>query len=317
MNADCKKNRIGFEIGGTKLQVAVSDATETINELLRFTIHLDEGAAGIRTQIEKSLANIGPHTIEATGVGFGGPVDWRTGVVQTSHQVNGWAGFDLKCWLEGLTNAPVLVDNDANVAALAEAAHGSGVGYNPVFYITIGSGIGGGMVINNEIYHGIIPGEAEIGHILLDKSGTTLESECSGWAVNKKIRNYITSQPNSLLAQLAAGSTAPEATFLKTALEKKDEAAMHLVLAVADDLSFALSHAVHLFHPQTLIIGGGLSLLGAPLLRIITERLPYYIMKAFLPAPVVQLASLSENVVPIGALELAKKALHTHKNNQL
>jgi glucokinase len=80
------------------------------------------------------------------------------------------------------------------------------------------------------------------------------------------------------------------------------------MINIADDLAFALSHVVHLFHPQTIIMGGGLSLLGDWLRLPVAERLTQYVMHAFLPPPLVQIAALRENVVPIGALELAKKA---------
>ena len=82
----------------------------------------------------------------------------ETGIVQLSHQVKGWANFNIVNWLHNLTRKPTWIDNDANIAALAEAKHGSGKGYDKVFYITIGSGIGGGMIIKEKIYHGRIPG---------------------------------------------------------------------------------------------------------------------------------------------------------------
>lgn len=96
---------------------------------------------------------IGIKNIAATGVGFGGPVYWETGIIQTSHQVEVWSGFNLKARLQTLTNALVGIQNDANVAALAEAIHGNGSGHNPVFFITIG--IGGGFIVDKEIYHGV------------------------------------------------------------------------------------------------------------------------------------------------------------------
>ena len=87
-------------------------------------------------------------------------------------------------WLQQVSDAPVFIDNDANVAALGEAIHGAGAGFNIVFYMTIGSGIGGGLIIDKKIYHGAFPGEAEVGHLRLNKKGETLESLCSGWAVD-------------------------------------------------------------------------------------------------------------------------------------
>ncbi len=163
------------------------------------------------------------------------------------------------------------------------------------------------MVLNNEIYHGAACGEVEIGHIRLDKRGATLESVCSGWAVDKRVRNHIENHPDSLLSQLAAQCHELAAALLKPALEKGDAAAEELLDAVADDLAFALSHVVHLFHPQVIIVGGGLSLLGEPLRQAIAEKLSHYVMKAFLPAPPVRLALLGENAVPAGALLLARK----------
>lgn len=314
MPGENSKKLVGIEIGGTKLQIAVSDAAGTIQQQFRYAVDVAAGATGIREQISKNILEIGTKTIAAVGVGFGGPVDWKTGIIQTSHQIAGWAQFHLKGWLQELTGVPVGVDNDANVAALAEAAHGAGNGYNPVFYMTLGSGIGGGVVLDKRIYHGTSPGEVEIGHIRLSKKGDTLESACSGWAVNKKVRSCIEAQPHSLLAQLAKEHTGPEALLLQPALSQHDAAARQIISGIADDLAIALSHVVHLFHPQIIIIGGGLSLLGDALRYPIADRLPHYVMAAFHPVPEVAIAALRENVVPVGALELSKQ-LYLQKQN--
>lgn len=302
------KKFLGIEIGGTKLQLSAVNSSGVIEENIYYTIHPAEGAVNIQKQVSEGLQKLHSYNdIAAIGVGFGGPVDWMTGSVQVSHQVSGWNNFNIKEWLEQLTQKPAAVENDANAAALAEAVYGCGKGYERVFYITIGSGIGGGMVINGNIYHGKTPGEVEIGHLRLNKKGSTLESKCSGWAVDKKIRTYIHQHPDCLMAQMAAKNPAPEATFLKPALEQKDEAAEKIIAEIADDLSFALSHAVHLFHPDVIVIGGGLSLLKKYLQIPVVKRLPDYVMKAFLPIPQVQIAALEAGVVPLGAAELAKR----------
>ena len=298
---------LGIEIGGTKLQLAIGRADGTIVQTWRYTIDAAAGAGSIRQQLQQAIEQVmSAYAIEAVGVGFGGPVDWRTGTIQVSHQVTGWQHFDLKSWLQDITGKPVIIDNDANVAALAEATQGGGKNHPIVFYMTIGSGIGGGLIINQKIYHGHAPGEVEIGHIRLDKSGNTLESKCSGWAVNGKVREYINTHPQSLLATLAKTKNTPEAMLLQPALERSDKAAQQIVHEVADDMAFALSHVVHLFHPDVIIIGGGLSLLQDSLVLPIAEQLPRHVMKAFLPPPPVRTAALGEEVVPIGALELAK-----------
>ena len=120
-----------------------------------------------------------------------GAVNFKTGKICRSHQIEGWSEFDLRGWLAELTSARVIVDNDANVAALGEALRGAGRGHNPVFYVTLGSGVGGGLVVDRRIYHGVLPGEAEIGHVRLDRAGTTVESRCSGWVVDARIRGAV------------------------------------------------------------------------------------------------------------------------------
>lgn len=303
---------LGIEIGGTKLQLVKAGAQGSIEEHVRFEIDPASGAAGICRQLQEGLLRLRASTdIAAIGVGFGGPVDWKTGCIRTSHQVNGWADFNLAHWLSEQTGKPVAVENDANTAALAEALHGSGKAYQRVFYMTIGSGIGGGFILNNEIYHGRHPGEAEVGHLRLNKEGKTLEEQCSGWAVDKKIREAIRQEPEGFLAALAQQQAVRghEATLLKTALEEKDATARKILHETADDLAFALSHVVHLFHPDVLILGGGLSLLKEHLARPVEERLLKYVMQAFSPPPPVLIAALEENAVPLGAIELAKKKL--------
>src|SRR6266481_3965577 len=152
----------GIEIGGTKLQLVTGDEAGKILERRKLVVEAKEGAQGIRKQIQKTLTELlAGRNAQAIGVGFGGPVDRKTGKICRSHQIEGWSEFDLGGWLSQLASAPVFVDNDANVAALGEARHGVGVGFNPVFYVTLGSGVGGGLVVNGSIYHGSKPGEAE------------------------------------------------------------------------------------------------------------------------------------------------------------
>jgi glucokinase len=197
-----------------------------------------------------------------------------------------------------------LVENDANAAALGEAVRGAGVGFNPVFYVTLGSGVGGGLVVDGNIYHGKTPGEAEIGHVRLDRQGTILESRCSGWAVNARVRELKTAEPKGLLASLIDETTGNEARHLPAALDRKDPAANRILTEVAEDLAFGLSHVVHLAHPEVIILGGGLAGIGEPLRAAVEAGLKRFIMDAFAPGPRIALAALGENAVPTGALVL-------------
>lgn len=341
---------IGIEIGGTKLQIVAGNTAGQIADRRRFNVDRVRGGRGIRDQIAGAL----PELIArwhpfAVGVGFGGPVDHQSGRIATSHQIEGWSGFELGEWLRELSGLPVRVDNDANVAALGEALAGAGRDLNPVFYVTMGSGVGGGLVVDGRIYHGSPPGESEIGHLRLNKSGAIVEQRCSGWAVDRRIREAIEREPDSELASLVRGSVLPaasrqkdggerlqksgttsegqvkagelrpnsrrdagntlpsdgEARWLAPALAAGDPLARRILDETAEDLAFALSHVVQLMHPFTIVLGGGLSLVGKPLSEAVARHLRRFIMEVFGEGPSVQLASLGEDAVPVGALLLA------------
>jgi glucokinase len=282
----------GIEIGGTKLQIVLGDEHGAISERISHTVDVREGASMIQRLIEDALRKFGK--FDAIGVGFGGPVNRITGEIWTSYHVKGWTGFNITDWLRKVSGTRVVVENDANTAAVGEAMVGAGKGDRVVFYVTLGSGVGGGLVSDGEVYHGKLPGEVEFGHIRLDKGGRTVQDSCSGWAVDEKIR---------------AMKLGNDARALRPAVEAGNKEAIDLFDKTMDDLAFGLSHMVHLFHPDSIIIGGGLSFIGEPLRAAVEKRLRSYIMDAFQPGPAVRLSKLKADVVPVGALILAGRLI--------
>jgi len=300
-------NLLAIEIGGSKLQLFAGTSDGAILERRRVVIDRAAGGAGIRKQIESALPElIAKWEPRAIGVGFGGPVDAQTGVIARSYHLEGWSGFPLAAWLTERTGLPAFIENDANTAALGESRHGAGRGENPVFYVTLGSGVGGGLVVNDRIYHGAPPGEVEIGHVRLDRDGTIVEARCAGWSVDRRIREEVAVNPDSRLARIVRDD-APggEARHLGAALAQGDELADRILTETVDWLAFGLSHVVHLLHPEIIVVGGGLSLLGEPLISRLVAALPRFLMETFLPGPRVVVAGLAEDAVPVGALSLA------------
>src|SRR5215510_6302927 len=118
------QNFIGIEIGGTKLQLVRANTSLVIEEKISLAIKKENGAQGIQQQIKGSLEKLKQNKgIAAIGVGFGGPVNYKTGKIIVSHHIEGWNDFDLGGWLQSSAKVPVFIDNDANVAALGEALH--------------------------------------------------------------------------------------------------------------------------------------------------------------------------------------------------
>ena len=192
---------LGIEIGGTKLQLGLGRGDGRILALERRAIEPARGAEGILAQIDAMAGPLlsswgdGHEAIAAVGIGFGGPVDSERGVVTTSHQVAGWDGFPLAAWVRERLGVPlVALQNDADTAGLGEAWFGAGAGFSPLLYVTVGSGIGGGLIIDGEIYRGSGAGAMEIGHlevVLRSDIGLeimTLESVASGWSIGARAR---------------------------------------------------------------------------------------------------------------------------------
>lgn len=188
---------LGIEIGGTKLQLGVGsgDGTEWA-AFERYDVNIGGGAAGILAQIEQAATALRRRfEIARIGVGFGGPVDAAAGRVRKSHQVAGWDDVALGPWLTERLGVPVRLGNDCDVAALAEARYGAGRGREPVFYVTVGTGVGGGLVSGGRVFGAGRPAIAEIGHLrpgpAAGQPANSVESIASGLGIAAAARGYL------------------------------------------------------------------------------------------------------------------------------
>lgn len=303
------KKHLGIEIGGTKFQAIVTDEQVNVIDRVVDTVGEEKNATVLQKKIENAITKlISKYDIKSIGVGFGGPIDTKSGEIFTSFQVNGWNNFNIKIWLNKLFNIPIYVDNDANTAALAEARLGCGGKYKRVFYITLGSGVGGGFIIDGEIYHGKSLCESEFGHIRINKTGDTIESNCSGWALNKNLVEYIQNEPNGILSGLVKSKGEDPSKCILEAINLGDYKAKKIFDEMIDNLAFGLSHVIHILNPEIVIIGGGLSLIGESVTDSISKNLPQYLMSSMKNSlPEIKIAQLKEDVVPIGAVLLANK----------
>lgn len=294
----------GIEIGGTKLQIGLGAGDGTLLTLHRETIDAHGGGPAIREQIRLALpllleqTGISRRQLLAIGIGFGGPVDDQTGSAITSHQVTGWDNFPMVRWVEETFNTKAVLGNDADVAGLAEARYGAGQGYDPLFYVTVGSGIGGALILNGKIHRGTGVGAGEIGHLWADydldqtcitptKSWNIVEHRASGWAISK------------------AGNVA-DVRQLLTAIQSGDKAASQVLTRARRRLALAISHVIALLCPRRIVIGGGVSLIGEELFfGPLREEIAAIVFKPFAHCYDIVPAKLEEAVVVHGAIALA------------
>jgi len=303
---------IGVEIGGTKTQVGIGSANgKLLKAPIRRQVIRENGAEGIRRDlvgmvtealdsVEHNLSDI--HRI---GIGFGGVVDTNQGLVLKSYQITGWDNFPLQKWAEAQWGKPVLIQNDASTAGLAESRHGSGRGYGRIFYMTIGSGIGGCWIVDGKIDNGQGIGAAEIGHMWVpDPSNgkpVELEQISSGWGIGQRAR-LIVENKKSLMFAMAGSPDAIDARIVYAAAEQGDETAQQILIETCQSLGLAVSNVITLQHPQRVIVGGGVSLMGSLFWNSLRNEVASRSMPAFISSVEVVKAELGEDVVVIGAL---------------
>lgn len=304
---------IGIEIGGTKTQVGIGTADEGLlpGGLVRKQVNPENGADGILRDIVFMVDEIltSRHlrlaAISKIGIGFGGVLDSARGITLKSYQIEGWTNFPLKEWAERQWNRPVFVENDASTAGLAESLLGNGAGYSRVFYITVGSGVGGGWILNGKVDNGQGLGAAEIGHIWVPdpQSGvlTELEQICSGWAIGRRAR-LAAGNMDSLMEKIAGSIDKIDAKVVYLAAEQGDAIAARILQETCQTLGVSISNVVALLHPERVILGGGVSLMGSIFWNALQNEFRTRLMPTFAPGVELLPAKLRENVVVIGAL---------------
>jgi|SRR5579883_374182 len=317
---------LGIEIGGTKLQLGLGHGDGRILALWRGTVNPAEGGEGIRKQIVAAVPEllakgaVDRGQLRGVGIGFGGPTDDATRTVIKSHQILGWDGFPLADLVSDLVGVPAVLCNDADTAGLGEALFGAGKGLSPIFYITIGSGIGGGLIIDGQIYRGVGRGAAEIGHLQVYTSGVerdhymmSLEQCASGWAIAREGAEWVAAREHrdTPLKRLAKGDPKlVTGQIVVQAAREGDQDAMGIIVNARNAIAQAICQVIVLLCPRRVVLGGGVSLIGEELLFEPVRRfVARDVFPPFAGLTDIVPAALGEEVVVHGALALARQKL--------
>jgi glucokinase len=316
---------LGIEIGGTKLQLGLGRGDGELSALERLSVVPERGAPAILDQIVATVpvllarAGLAPSDIEAVGVGFGGPVDSARGETHRSFQVAGWDRFPLARWLRERLGIPrAVIENDADVAGLAEARFGAGAGYSPVLYMNVGSGIGGALIVDRRIYRGAGQGALEIGHLNVvdtsapDRPIRELEHVASGWAIARAGQDLArvraaAGDPGWVVLKRAGGdSGAITGVMVADAARAGDPDALAILDRARSAIAFALSQAITLLAPTRIVLGGGVSLIEESLwLDPIRRAVDRDVFPPFRGLCEIVPAALGEEMVVHGALAVA------------
>lgn len=314
---------LGIDIGGTKVAAGLVNSEGKILFHTRVPMPAHgtaaEGFAAVQSAIEAVFVAHPDSLSCLTGIGIcaPGPLDPQSGVILNPPNVPCWRNFPLAAEVQRVFGLAALVDNDGNAAALAEAIWGAGVGYRNVFYATLGTGIGTGIVFDRRIYHGRTGSAAEGGHVTIDYHGPVcgcgkrgcIEALASGTAMARRARERLaeSNASSSKMLALAGGNVnAVNAEIVAEAFQQGDPLAAQILQETADFLAIWAGNIIDLLEPDVFIFGGGLSLLMSGFFPRIHEQLPHWcVNQRFAEIPMV-LAHYGSDAGIAGAAALCR-----------
>jgi len=257
------------DLGGTQMRVALVDR---VGQMQHWSMAPTDAHTGRDAVVERlvyafecAISEIRPERPIGVGVSLASPIDAGTGVMHNPPNLPGWDGYSLKSVLGERLSLRVSFGNDAALAAVAEHMHGAGRPYRHMVYMTLSTGIGGGVIIDGRLYTGARGYAGEIGHVTIDRNGPTcncgnvgcLEAMASGTAVARMAAERLSSGEITSLS--GSEGAAPDAQVVFEAARSGDAVAEGIVQEVATNLGIGIVSLLHAFDPEAIVIGGGLS----------------------------------------------------------
>jgi glucokinase len=308
---------IAVDLGGTKLAAGLVDPEGAVGRRAVEPTDLT-GEDALLAQLERVIGGLVDNGLGALGVGVPSTIDQRSGRAVASVNIP-LAGVDLRERLHRRFGVPVLIENDGNAAAVAEHRLGAGRGARHVVMLTLGTGVGGGLILDDRLYRGAVGAAAELGHITLDLNGPPCQGTCpgrghleamaSGHAADRLAHEAAAARPDGDIGRAAAAGREVDSRLLVELASAGPGDARDVLEHVGFHLGVGISDLVNVFNPEVVVVGGGFAeageLLLAPARKVVAER-------ALLPArDVVRIveAELGPDAGLIGAALVAFTAL--------
>ena len=311
---------IGIDLGGTKISTALIDAA---GKIIAQDYRETQAAEGQEAVIERMVdaacqvmgqAGVASAQVMAVGVCSPGPIDVQTGVVTAPPNLPGWKNVPLGQLIEEALGVTTFLENDANAAALGEHRFGAGRGVQNMIYVTASTGIGGGLILNGQLYSGTTGTAGEIGHMTVLPWGPycgcgnrgCLEALASGTAIAREGREMVRRGVPTLIAQLAEGN--PERVTAKLIAQAADQGDIEAREVLAEAMAYlgvGMASLVNLFNPELIVIGGGLTNMGEGLFEPVQRAIERRAFPAAARAVKVVPAALGDDVGVLGAVAVA------------
>ena len=311
-----------LDLGGTKVRALVADAEGRVyGEEIRLS-HTEEGVEVVIDLmvgvLEAALgqAGAGVRELKAVGVASPGAVDVRRGVVPSAPQLPGWHEVPLREIMSRRLGLEVRLENDATAAALGEHSFGGGRDTQHMLYLTVSTGVGGGIIIDGKLYRGASGAAGELGHITVDPNGPPcgcgarghLECLVSGTAIARRGEELVAQGESQVLAELREQDGAVTAEMMARAVEMGDVASREAYRQAGHHLGIALASLVNIFNPEVILIGGGVARSGGLFVEQARTTMRGLAMSQPLADVRLDLAVLGDRAGPLGMVAVLREA---------
>jgi len=311
---------LGIDLGGTKIAAGLVTRAGELRSLARVSTPARDGVEAVveaTWEVTKQAArggSVAVKRIAGVGVGAPGPIDGATGVVAAPPNLPGWKDVDLRGLLERRLGRPVQLENDANVAGLAEVRFGAGRGCSPVVYLTVSTGIGGALLVDGRLVTGAAGAAGEAGHLVVLPDGPScgcggrgcLEALASGTAIARRAREVVRQGASSALTERFGGRPGRiTAKAVGRLADRGDPEAQRIVTQAMEYLGVGVANLVNLINPERVVIGGGLTALGARLFDPVRRAVQRHCNPVAARAVTIEPAALGADSGVIGAAALA------------
>lgn len=315
-NSSSSQRVVAIDLGGTNIRTALCDNDGNILKRLKQLTLPDQGQDAVIQRMIQSVRDIIPagEKIHGVAVASPGPLNPRQGIVMVAPNLH-WHNVPLQKLMEDALNIPVELGNDANLAALGEQRYGAGKDYADMAYVTISTGIGCGVILNNQLVVGSRGLATELGHHCINFTGEPiasgvpggLEGYCAGPGIAKRARAKLASAPNrpSQLREMTGGDISQvTAKEVGDAAKQGDAVALEIVNETGYILGMGFVNLLHLFDPAIIVVGGSVSLMGDTLFNPVRETIEKFAMPPYRDRPLVP-AALGDDCGLLGAAALA------------
>lgn len=309
----------GIDIGGTKIAIALETLQGEKIAVRRLPTNVEIEPYAVMETVLQAIAEMtdgNQGKLVAVGIGCPSPLDLENGLVMSPSNLRDWNNFPVVKLVRDRFMVPVVLDNDANTAALGEYVYGAGRGYRNVVYVTVSTGIGGGIILDGEIYHGVGASAGEIGHTIVQPDGVRcncgsvgcLETISSGTHIARRARERLAGGEPSLMNQIVQNIDQVTAETVVEAVRQKDKVATEIWEETCRFLSIGLGNIITVLAPEAVVIGGGIAAAGDLLFSPLRRLVPQFV--SMVPAEKIKIlhAELGSESGVCGALVIAKKA---------